>query len=215
MVRYRAPKYFYLLSAFAALILPSALAIAFPRENPSFVRMGGAIPVTAILLALPLVIFTRAVRRALPGGWGVISKTIVVGVIVVLAVLLNFQWYFVDYDESYHLSAQNSSEIAAVIRDFADSIGDLNHAYFIGFPHWLDGRAVAINIGDVHWDNFTLDVNDFLVEPTTNLLFILHPSDKDNLQKLQARYPQGQIKLERAWTREKDFVVFFVAKSER
>jgi hypothetical protein len=212
MVRYRAPKYLYLLAAFGVLILPSALAIAFPRENPSFVRMGGAIPFAAIILALPLVVLARAWQRAMPNRIGTIAKTSIVGIVLVLIALLNFQWYFVDYDYSYHLSSQNSSEVAAVIRDYANSIGDLKHAYFIGYPHWLDGRAVALNIGDIQWNNFTLDVDDFLVAPTTNLLFILHPQDKDNLQKLLTRYPHGQIKLERAWTPEKDFVAFFVPK---
>ena len=102
-----------------------------------------------------------------------------------------------------------------MIRNYANSVGDLKHAYFIGYPHWLDGRAVALNLGDIHWNNFTLDVDDFLFEPTTNLLFILHPQDQDNMQKLKARYPHGQVKLERAWTPEKDFAAFFVAMDKR
>ena len=39
----------------------------------------------------------------------------------------------------YALLAPHASPLA----DFADSIGDLTHAYFIGYPYWIDGRAIA------------------------------------------------------------------------
>ncbi len=212
LVRHRATTYLYLLAAFAALVLPSALAFAFPRENPSLVRMGGAIPFAAILIALPVAFAWRALTRA-----RVSAALRAFGIALALApvIALNYQWYFVDYDASYRQSAQNSSEVAATIRDFAGSVGDLQHAYFIGYPFWIDGRAVAIQLGDLQWNNFTLDASDFLVNPDTNLLFIAYPEDKANLKLLQDHYPQGQKRTIHARTPGKDFISFFVPASPK
>lgn len=210
-VRERSVAHACLLGAFAALALPSALTFAFPRENPSLVRMGGAIPFAAILLAIPVVWLTRSLRQG-AAHLRASAALSVFGVALLLApiVVLNYEWYFVRYDESYRLSAQNSTEVAQVIRDFAVSIGDLTHAYFIGYPYWIDGRAIAINLGDIQWHNYTLDASDFLVEPKTNLLFIVHPDDQANLKILRERYPEAQTKIIRSRTPGKDFVSFFV-----
>ncbi|MDE3089079.1 MAG: hypothetical protein KGJ80_06815, partial [Chloroflexota bacterium] len=214
LVRRRATAYLLLLAAFTALLLPSALAFAFPRENPSLVRMGGAIPFTAILVALPVALLWRALRQALARlRAGTILSTVGVGIILAPVIALNYQWYFVDYDKSYHESAQNSSEVAAVIRDFADSVGDLKHAYFVGYPYWIDGRAIAINLGNLRWDNFSLDAADWFTDDNANLLYIVHPSDSVNLDKLRERYPPGQIKTIHSRTPGKDFVEFFAPRS--
>jgi hypothetical protein len=204
----------YLLAAFVALILPSALAFAFPRENPSLVRIGGAIPFAAILIALPVARLWKALRHAFD-QWrtGLTLSMIGASVVLVPVIWLNYQWYFVDYDLSYRLSSQNSTEVATVFRDFANSVGDLQHAYFIGFPYWIDGRAIAINLRDIDWRNFTLDAHDFLVDPKTNLLFIVHPDDSANLKLLREHYPQGQSKTIQSRTPGKDFISFFVPAS--
>ncbi|HEX7587420.1 MAG TPA: hypothetical protein VF478_03810, partial [Anaerolineae bacterium] len=210
-VRDRSIAYVCLLGAFAALALPSALAFAFPRENPSLVRMGGAIPFAAILIALPVVWLFRSLRKALaqPSA-GAAVGLVAIGFLLASILVLNYQWYFVRYDEEYRLSAQNSSEVARVIHDFADSVGDLTHAYFIGYPYWIDGRAIAINLGNIEWHNYTLDASDFLNDPGTNLLFIVHPDDEANLKLLREYYPAGQTKTIHSRTPGKNFLSFFV-----
>jgi hypothetical protein len=133
-------------------------------------------------------------------------------VMLVLApvVVLNYRWYFVDYDQNYRLAAQNSSEVADVIRDFADSIGDLQHAYFVGYPYWIDGRAIAINLGDLAWANFSLDTRDLISDASSNLLYIVNPQDSDNLHVLSSHYPDGQVRIVHSKTPGKDFLSFFV-----
>ncbi len=211
LVRERAATYLYLLAAFVALVLPSALSFAFPHENPSLVRMGGAIPFAAILLALPVALFFRALRQGLAHlRAGTAVSAVGIGLVLAPIMFLNYQWYFVDYDANYRRSAQNSTEVAAVIRDFADSVGDVQHAYFIGYPHWIDGRAIAINLGDIQWNNFTLDAKDFLVDNGTNLLFVVHPEDAANQKLLQEHYPLGQTRTIHSRTPGKDFLGFFV-----
>ena len=210
-VRDRSVAFICLLGAFAALALPSALSFAFPRENPSLTRMGGAIPFAAILLALPVAGLFRSLRQGLAHLRASAALCLVgIGLLLSPIVVLNYQWYFVRYDLTYRLSAQNSTEVARVIHDFADSVGDLTHAYFIGYPYWIDGRAIGINLGDIQWHNFTLDASDFLVDPNTNLLFIVHPDDQANLKLLRQHYPEGQTKIIHSRTPGKDFISFFV-----
>ncbi len=62
--RWRAVEVSLLLSL-PLLILPSVLALAWPGENPSVVRAGGALPVVMTIAALPL----HALLAAL-GRWG-------------------------------------------------------------------------------------------------------------------------------------------------
>jgi hypothetical protein len=204
MLRPHGARYLYLLAGFSALLLPSALAFAFPRENPSLVRAGGAIPFTAILLALPLAsILQSPIEKKL--------RVAMVGTLCLAIAGLNHHWYFGEYDANYKSHAQNSSEVAAVIRDFSHNIGDLQHAYFIGYPYWIDGRAIAINLGDIGWRNYTLAVSDFLDRGNeANQLFILHPSDRANYTQLMEWYPTGQAQQVRSQTPGKDFISVFV-----
>ncbi len=203
----------FLLTTFVALLLPSALALAFPRENPSLVRTGGAIPLTAILIALPLASWVKLLQGA-PRGIGAL-KGIAVGAVLLAASALNYQWYFEQYAENYRNAAQNSTEAGAIVRGFVNSVGDFEHAYYIGYPHWMDGRAIAINAGNLYWDHFTLDAAEFIrpENPQANLLYLVHRDDAANLQKLQARYPTGQMRRVISRTPGKDFIVFFVPAS--
>ena len=202
--------YLLLLGAVIALLLPSALSFAFPRENPSMVRMGGAIPFIAILLALPVSFLWTAFRRTFTTARaGALGASIIV-VLLVPVVLMNYQWYFLDFDLSYRRFSENSTEIARVMRKVANSISDLQHVYNVSYPYWVDGRAIAINLGDIEWHNFSLDASDLLTDDNANLLYTLNPNDKRNLAILERRYPTGQIKTFHSRTPGKDFIEFFV-----
>jgi hypothetical protein len=213
-VRSRSIVYLLLLGAVIALILPSALSLAFPRENPSMVRMGGAIPFIAILIALPAAFLWTTFQRGFPS----LRVRTILGAIMVVAllvpiVLMNYRWYFIDFDLSYRHSSENSTEIAVVLRDAANSISDLHHVYNVSYPYWVDGRAIAINLGDIEWHNFSLNAEDLLTDDNTNLLYTLNRNDKTNLGILQKRYPTGQIQTFRSRTPGKDFISFFVPAS--
>ncbi|MBI5030183.1 MAG: glycosyltransferase family 39 protein [Chloroflexi bacterium] len=231
MIRFRKPTYLYLLAAFVAFLLPSALSLAFPNENPSLVRTGGAIPFAAILLALPLAALGRRnpfsgkpvkeqkennqengvlILRENASRVETSLRWVLIGGICATIIALNYRWYFYDFDANYRHFAQNSSEVAAVMSKFADSKVDLRHAYFIGYPYWIDGRAIAINLGDVRWQNFSLNAKDWLNADHVNRLYILHPSDLANLKTLKDHYPQGQTQVHLSRTPGKDFISFFV-----
>jgi hypothetical protein len=201
----------YLGSAFLILLLPSALALAFPIENPSASRLSAVIPIVAIVVALPVwLVFERA-RRALPGRGGTIFAALFAATLGILAARLNYHTYFVEYDRAYRQSAPNSSEMGRVLHGFANSIGDLQHAYLVVWPHWIDHRNVALAAGDLSWNNL-LDNAEHARSHTadpSNKLYLLNVNDRASLGKLREIYPAGQERVVNS-ALGKDFVVFFV-----
>lgn len=212
LIRQHEVRHLFLLAGFVALLLPSALSIAFPNENPSLVRTGGAIPFACILLALPIAALVDEIRTV--GIRRPVFPAALVAVLLAVVAGLNYRWYFIDYDKNYRENAQNSTEVAAVIHSFATSVGNLKHAYFIGYPYWLDGRAIAINLGDIRWDQYTLDVSELQLDDTQNQLFILNIGDAKNYDKLRMLYPSGQTLLNKSATEGHDFLSYFVAARE-
>ncbi len=53
----------YILTTLFFLLLPSILSLAYPQENPSVVRTGGAIPWVMLVVALPLVLIIMRIRE--------------------------------------------------------------------------------------------------------------------------------------------------------
>ncbi len=120
--------------------------------------------------------------------------------------------YFWEFDANYRRASWNSSEVAAVIRSFADSVGDLDHAWILLYPHWIDTRNVAINMHEIEW-NHTLpnaDAAQAHAGDPSNKLYILNPGDQANLARLREIFPDGQQRTFHARTPGHDFIVFFV-----
>jgi hypothetical protein len=137
---------------------------------------------------------------------------------LVLTIGLNLQRYFVEYERQYRLSAINSSEMAAVIRGFDQSVGTYQNAFVKTWPYWVDTRLIGIQLGDlanVHQEGWSHAVDDLAqIEShkalSGNKLYILHIDDHDAVAKLLAVYPQGQLMRHVSPTPNKDFLVFFV-----
>ncbi|MBM3127262.1 MAG: hypothetical protein FJ009_01340 [Chloroflexi bacterium] len=213
LARYRESAYAFVLLGIALMLLPSALSLAFPNENPSVVRAGGAIPFVFIVVALPLAWLMRSWRESLARfRWG---RFAVVAVLIVLFALIaraNYLRYFWEFDANYRRASWNSSEVAAVIRGFADSVGDVEHAWLLLYPHWIDTRNVGINLGQPGWENTLPDADAARaqINAPTNKLYILNPGDQTNLTRLREIFPNGQQRTFHARTPGHDFIVFFV-----
>jgi hypothetical protein len=156
------------------LLLPSALSLAYPVENPSAVRTGGAIPVVMVIAALPVGLAmdwgladlgknrTRDTdSRSGPGArvrvrWRSILLITGALTLAVSATIINLRRYYVDYWRQYERNAQNTTEIAAAIRGFVESGGSLANAWIIAWPYWIDTRGVGIELGDPPWNNVIL-----------------------------------------------------------
>lgn len=199
----------YTLISFAALLLPSILSLAYPEENPSAVRAGGASPFVMIIAALPLAGLTamwwgRERLRPLAAG--------LVGALLLFAVVEDGDWYFNRYKAHTLLSSWNASEMGAVARAFAAETGSLEHVYHVAYPHWVDTRNIGITAGDVTWENAVLDLEQIAwhAEDPAPKLYFVFPDDVEAMRRLRAVYPDGRLEMVDSTRPGKDFFVFRV-----
>jgi len=193
------------------LLLPSILSIAFPDENPSLNRSGGAIIPVFIIIAIAienLVINLRSYIAGRPGKW---ISTILVLVLAGFSMQTNARLVFVDYYQQFKIRAWNTSEIGAVIEEFADTIGDEDHAWVVPYPHWVDTRLVGIHAVDRVRD-FALWQKDILGTEMTEApkLYIFKPIDEETYQILRDLYPDGIIEKFESEVESRDFMLFYV-----
>jgi len=193
------------------LMLPSILSIAFPDENPSLNRTGGAIIPVFIIIAIAIENLVINLRKIITGRAG---KWISVGVVLVLAgfsMQTNAKLVFVDYYQQFKSSAWNTSEIGAVIEEFADTIGDEDHAWVVPYPHWVDTRLVGIHVVDRVRD-YALWQKDILGTETAAApkLYIFKPVDEETYQILQDLYPDGIIEKFESEVEGRDFMLYYV-----
>jgi hypothetical protein len=201
----------YILAALLFLLLPSILSLAYPQENPSVVRTGGAIPWVMIIAALPLAIILTRIR-VLPANIGKILAAIIITMLIIAAVLYNYNWYFSRYDASIRRSLWNSTEMGEILRNFVAEGGNWEDAYHIPYPHWVDTRNIGINAGNLRWANTLSGDNWYAVQSRTGRpkLYFLFPEDIENLRRLMWLYPRGQTELYDSHWEGKDFIIYRV-----
>lgn len=198
------------LGAGLLMLVPSALSIAFPRENPSVVRTGGALPALMVVCAAgpaALLEQLRALRR---------PRLYTVGLAGVLALALivvgvNQRRVFVDYPAQYCPLAQNASDIGRELLDWEARGNSRRDAWIVGYPHWVDTRAVGVWIGEITFPNTVMGPEqvagvDLAGRPGW---FALNRDDLPALAALYARYPTGQERrVAGSLCAGRDFIVF-------
>ena len=201
----------FLLVSIPLLMMPSILSIAFPDENPSLNRTGGAIVPVFILAAIALEGLISTIRN----HWRSSIGTTVAGIITIallgFSVSNNVRLVFSDFNQQFMAGAWNTSDMGEVIRGFANSIGSPENAYVVPYPYWVDTRLVGINAGYPQRDyalwpesfNETLVLND-------PQLFILNTEDRENLEILSDLYPVHTLYRHEDQYDGKDFWLFFV-----
>ncbi len=193
------------------LMLPSILSLAFPDENPSLNRSGGAIIPVFIIIAITVENLVVNLRSIIPGRTG---KWISTGIVLVLAgfsMQTNARLVFVDYYQQFRSRAWNTSEIGAVIKQFADTIGDDDHAWVVPYPHWVDTRLVGIHaIGQVR--DFALWQTEIRGTEMASApkLYIYKPDDEETYQILRDLYPDGIIERFESGVEGRDFMLYYV-----
>lgn len=210
---YRDRRTIYVLVILFVLLLPSILSLEFPGENPSRVRTGGAIPWAMLIAALPLWVTWQYLRI----NWVRMGKWLAVGITAVLFLIAfrdNYTYYFVRYDIHFHNTLWNTSEIGAVARGWANSVGDMEHIYHIPYPYWVDTRLIGIYAEAIPWENSLPDLDAALAQHITDpapKLYILHPADQVSREKLRHAYPHGWLKrYQSPILSGKDFMLFYV-----
>jgi hypothetical protein len=203
-----------LLIAVPILMLPSILSLAFPEENPSLNRTGGAIVPVFVIAAIGLF---QCARGIFSKKEKLLSKIILSLFIITLAVYSLFQNYdlvFRQYNQQFLANAWNTSEIGQVIAQFASQGNSYDHAYVVPYPYWVDTRLVGINAG-VPEKDYALWPEDFeqVLNDPGNKLLILYPEDTQSLQLLQHLFPEGKDEIFHSKTAGKDFIIYTISQN--
>ncbi len=187
------------------MLLPSALAIAFPAENPSHTRVSGALAPVYLMAALPAATIAFHLLRTFPRRIGSLSAVIFCAAVLLLAHQHNSHLYFNRFYDSYIESTNPYRDAGSVLRGFAESDGSYGNAFIIAYPHFWDHRAVGIEAGQPLWPNSFFLPNlprglqaarqrsgIFALNPNRDLLFFYSPDDKMAPLKLREWFPQGR-----------------------
>jgi len=196
------------------MVLPSALSIAFPDENPALNRAGGAIIPVFIVIGIAVEnIYTNLKSRVSLYRGG---KWVTRGLILLLlfgTAWVNANLVFEDYYQQFKKSALNTSEIGGVIAHFSETIGDKDHAWVVPYPHWVDTRLVGIHaVGQVK--DYALWQHD--IQVTSGIsppkLYIYKPDDQETYDILKNMYPDGINLTYQSEVVGRNFMLYYVLR---
>jgi hypothetical protein len=210
LIRYIKQRHWFdifTLLSIPVLMLPSILSLAFPGENPSLNRSGGAIVPVFLIVGLAMDGFLKAFesRGSRRFAWAL-------GLLLFMwASLQNYDLVFNQYRKQYDLAAWNTTELGEVVRSFAELTGSPETAWLVGYAHWVDSRLVMINAGFPMKDNaiWPGSFEGTLSDPRPKL-FLINLNDTVDIEALQALYPQGRLREYQSKYEGKNFMVFFV-----
>lgn len=201
----------FLLISVPLLMMPSILSLAFPDENPSLNRTGGAIIPVFIIAALALEGLLTGLNRKLKGRANKVLPILIALVLLWISGMQNYDLVFNKFDKQFMAGAWNTSDMGRVIKGYASSVGSYESAYVVPFPYWVDTRLVAINAGNPLKD-YALWPEQFAAvaqEPGSKLI-LLKPEDADDLAKLKQLFPSGSISTFNSALEGKNFTIFLV-----
>ncbi len=209
------------LPAVFIMLLPSALSIAFPVENPSATRTSGTLPLVYLIAAYGAALLIRQFERAFKGRW---TRPISVAFVVAMvwgALAYNSNLYFGEYVERYAAAAQPYSVAGRVLRGFAESNGSYGNAFMVAYPYWFDHRAIGIEGGVIDWPNGLVSLDDlrqrlrdnltdprYAFDPNRAVMFFYSTQDTLTPGVLQQWFPQGNAYLQRTISPVKDFYTY-------
>jgi len=203
------------LIAIPLLMMPSILSLAFPAENPSLNRTGGAVILVFLIVGFSLDGLMTGLKTGLALPWG---RWIGLGLAVILlsfSIQQNYDLVFHQYKEQFDRSSWNTTELGAVIRQFADTVGDEKSAWVIPYPHWVDTRLVAFNAGvPLHDYGLWADQLEITLEIPGTKLFLFNPEDTDALKRLRYVYPDGFLSFYESEFEGKSFYIYMVPSDE-
>lgn len=176
------------------LLMPSILSLVYPGENPSLNRPGGAYVPVFVLAGYGLVKSMQIILQAQSGKMWKYATGGLCTLLVAMCGLQNYDLVFHEYKEQFDLKAWNTTEIAAQIQRFYAEGGNIDNAFVVPYPYWVDTRLVGINAGLPHKD-YALWAEDFsqATADAGTYLFILKPEDSEDMALLQEMFPTNSI----------------------
>lgn len=202
------------LLSLVVMMLPAILALAYPIEVPSVSRGGGIIPFAMIIASVPLLIVIRELRGSFP-RWGTALAAVLVGSLLMAAVTMNFRAYFVVFDQQTRAMVGNATEMSRVLQGFVNSVGDVDHAYMVAYPNWVDTRNVYFAMGAIPRNNYIMSdqlaktAPSHVSDPAAKI-YLLSREDQKGAQTLQGLFPDGRLTTHNSELASQDFLVFFV-----
>jgi hypothetical protein len=209
-VRQRDWRDLLLLVSIPMLIMPSVLSLAFPGENPSLNRTGGAAVAVFVVSALAL---EGLVSSLGAGKRRVFIAYSLTGILFAVSAFQNYDIVFNKFDANFKLGAWNSSEMGGVISKFQDQYGETDSVWIVPFPYWVDTRLPGIWAGIPNRD-FALWPKDFaetLAVPAPKLI-MYKVDDLQTENALKQLYPNGTFTRYVSNYPGKDFMVLLVEK---
>jgi 4-amino-4-deoxy-L-arabinose transferase-like glycosyltransferase len=201
----------FLLISIPLLLMPSILSLAFPDENPSLNRTGAAYIPIFIIAAMGLDGALAAIKRSM-SNWIGTALTGVVAFGLVLGICFNnYNLVFNQFEKQFMEGALDTTDIGAVIHEFATTVGARDSAFVVPYPYWVDTRLVGIHAGFPDkdyalWPDGFKDTQDIKGAK----LFIFNPEDTKDIQALQQQYPSGILTRFKTKQDGKDFMMLFV-----
>jgi len=193
-VRRRSPAGGLVLVAVPILLMPAWLAALDPGLAPSPLRCAAAVAPVFVLAGVGLAAVWEAVSSSLSAPLGGRVATAIAVVLVALSALAGRAVIEGPFAERWNRSAWNASELGAAVRAGIALGVAPERARVVPYPHWVDTRLVAAEAGFPGGD-LAIDLESLATaqERGGPRLFVLHPGDRQNLQRLRSWYPRATI----------------------
>ncbi|MBN2469881.1 MAG: hypothetical protein JXN59_04075 [Anaerolineae bacterium] len=202
------------------MLLPSALSIAFPVENPSATRTSGALPFVYLLAAYGMAQLLLLLGQTFQRRGAVFASVALAVAFIGGAYSLNSTLYFGEYHDRYEIASQPYSLTGRILRGFAESNGAYGNAFMVAYPYWFDHRAIGIEGGRIDWPNGLVTRDElptmiranagtpYEFDPARSVLFFYHASDVETEDWLREWFPEGSSLLQTTDLAVKDFYTF-------
>lgn len=200
----------FILISIPVLMLPSILSLAFPAENPCLNRTAGAIIPVFLIIGFALDGIMRAFEKLGHKSGQRLAWAIFIALFLISSIQ-NYSLVFQQYCKAYDANSWNTTDIGHVIRNYAESVGSVDTAYLVAYPHWVDSRLVGVNAGYPLKD-FAIWTDQFEATRTDprSKLFVINSNDHEDIRILSGMYPNGSLSLYDVSLEGKDFYLFFV-----
>jgi MFS family permease len=186
----------FLLVSVPLLLMPSILSLAFPDENPSLNRTGGAMGMVFIIAAMALDGLYNALRGERSSGLRQKLAVCVVVVMLAVSAAQSYDLVFNQFSTQFLAASWNSSDIGRVVRAFIAAGNSPDNAWVVPFPYWVDTRLTGIASGLPTKDQaVSRDQLPETLSAKGAKLFIVKDEDKDTLTALRKIYPSGLLGL--------------------
>jgi hypothetical protein len=209
-VRQRDWRDLLLLVSIPLLLLPSVLSLAFPGENPSLNRTGGAAVAVFVVSGLALDGFVSSLgadKRRTIIAYGLTA------LLFAASAYQNYGLVFNTFDKSFKSGAWNTSEMGRQISDFRDKYGETDTVWIVPFPYWVDTRLPGVWAGIPNRD-FALWPKDFaetLRVPGPKMI-MYRVDDLQTENALKQLYPKGTYIRYTSSYPGKDFMILMIEK---